>query len=342
MADDDLRLIPAGIDDDRSRALMRLIGRQGDLDLTKLLIYRVDELQEDALYLLAWQFHILGAKGWDLTETATERRTLIKRAIDLHRHAGTPWAIREAIKALGYADAEIFEGMPVALYDGGRNHSAADTYGGGVRWAMFRVQLDLGEDKGVSATRIARLVELINVWKNARSHLVDIGFRADTTDSLEVADGVDTLARYAADDDYPWGRRYDAGTDHSHGVRHLYDGQLTHFGAADYWGWGERGALYNNERTLLTTRIAMTVEDRMAVEPLHDGHYLHAGITYGEDQPSVADPAMPIVLTRAIRHDGRYRHAGDLYDGETIHDARHSHWAGILHSGPVHTPLTAS
>lgn len=341
MADDDLRLIPAGIDDDRSRALMRLIGRLGDLDLTKLLIYRVDELQEDALYLLAWQFHILGAEGWDLAETAAERRALIKRAIDLHRHTGTPWAIREAIKALGYADAEIVEGLPIALYDGEHNHSAAETYGGGVRWAMFRVLLDLGEDKGVSATRIAQLVELINVWKNARSHLVDIGFRADTADHMDVADELDTLARYVADDVYPWGRRYDGSTDHSHGVRHLHDGQLAHDGAADYHGWGERGELYDNEHTLLTTRIAMTAEDRMAVEPLHDGRYLHAGITYGADQPSVADAAMPIVLTRAIRHDGRYRHAGDLHDGETVHDATHPYWAGIFHSGPVHTPLTA-
>lgn len=341
MADDDLRLIPAGIDDARTRALMRLIGRQGDLDLTKLLIYRVDELQEDALYLLAWQFHILGVEGWDLADTPAERRALIKRAIDLHRHTGTPWAIREAIKALGYADAEIIEGLPVALYDGEQNHSAAETYGGGIRWAMFRVLLDLGEDKGVSATRIAQLVALINVWKNVRSHLVDIGFRADTSDAIDVRDEVTTAALYEADDIYPWGRRYDGSTNHAHGVRHLFDGALDHDGAADHTGWGETGELYSNRWVELTTRIAMTIEDRMAVEPLHDGRYVHAGITYGADQPSVADPAMPILLTRHQRHDGRYRHAGDIYDGATAHNGGRPYYAGIYHSGPVQTPLTA-
>ena len=340
MADDDLRLIPPGIDDARTRALMRLIGRQGDLDLTKLLIYRVDELQEDALYLLAWQFHILGVEGWDLAETAAERRALIKRAIDLHRHTGTPWAIREAIKALGYADAEIVEGLPVALYNGAQSHSAAETYGGGIRWAMFRVLLDLGEDKGVSATRIAQLVALINVWKNARSHLVDIGFRADTSDALDVRDELSAAGHHAADDTYPWGRRYDGTIDHDHGVRHFFGSALVYGGAADHTGWGETGELYSNRWVELTTHLDMTIEDRVAVEPLHDGRYVHAGITYGEDQPSVADPTMSIIVTRHLRHDGRHRHAGDIYDGETAHDGGHPYYAGVFHSGPVQTPLT--
>jgi len=109
---DDLRLLPAGIDDERSRALLKLIGRLDNLDLTTLLVYRIDDLPEDALSLLAWQFNILGDDGWDLATTPEERRALIRRALDLHRHRGTPWAIREAVKALGYADAEIVEETP--------------------------------------------------------------------------------------------------------------------------------------------------------------------------------------------------------------------------------------
>ncbi len=341
MADDLVHLIPAGIDDERSRALVKLIGRLGDLDLTKLLIYRVDELQEDALHLLGWQFHIMGAEGWDLVDTPEERRALIKRAIDLHRHRGTPWAIREAIKSLGYADAEIVEGLDVALYDGDRNHSGAETYGGGTRWAMFRVLLDLGEDKGVDATRIRQLVDLIESWKNARSHLVDIGFRADTEDAIDVDDELDTLARYLGEDVYPWGRRYDGSTDHDHGVRQLHDGALRYGGAADHTGWGETGELYSNQRNELATRATMAIEDAMGIVPLHDGRYLHAGITYGHNQPSAADQAMPIIVRRHVRHDGKHRHAGDLYDGAVGHDGARSHFAGIFHQSPVITQLTA-
>lgn len=341
MADDDLRLLPAGINDERSRALLKLIGRLGDIDLTPLLVYRIDELPDDALHLLGWQFHIMGAEGWDLAETPAERRALIRRAIELHRHRGTPWSIREAIRSLGYADAEIVEGLPVALYDGERNHSGAETYGGGTRWAMFRVLLDLGEDKGVDATRIRQLVDLIEIWKNARSHLVDVGFRANTEDAIDVHDEMDALARYIGEDVYPWGRRYDGSIVHDHGVRHLHDGALLHDGAPDHTGWGETGELYANRQVTLTTGIAMSMEDRAEVIPLYDGRYLHAGITYGEGQPSAADPAMPIILTRHFRHDGKHRHAGDIYDGETDHDGGRPYFAGIYHGGPVNTQLTA-
>ena len=46
---DDLRLLPAGIDDERSRALLKLIGRLDNLDLTTLLVYRIDDLPEDTV-----------------------------------------------------------------------------------------------------------------------------------------------------------------------------------------------------------------------------------------------------------------------------------------------------
>lgn len=338
---DDLRLLPAGIDDERSRALLKLIGRLDNLDLTTLLVYRIDDLPEDALHLLAWQFNIMGSDGWDLASTPEERRQLIRRALDLHRHRGTPWAIREAVKALGYADAEIVEGLPIALYDGDKTHSAVETYGGGTRWALFRVLLDLGENKGVSATQIGQLVALIERWKNARSHLVDVGFRADVEDSLEVREAVETVVRHAAEDVLPWGRRYDGSINHDHGTRHLHDGLLTYAGGEDHSGWGETGELYDSVRVMLRLGAGMAIEDRVAVAPRYDGHYLHSAITYGAGQPPVADLAMPIRVTRHILHDGRYRHAGDLYDGSIRAGGARPYYTGIFHSGPITTELTA-
>lgn len=64
------------------------------------LIYpRIDSLSGEILDLLAWQFHI---EGWELAEADKEKRTLIKRAIELHRYKGTKWAIINALKACGY------------------------------------------------------------------------------------------------------------------------------------------------------------------------------------------------------------------------------------------------
>lgn len=338
---DDLRLLPAGIDDERSRALLKLIGRLDTLDLTTLLVYRIDDLPEDALSLLAWQFNILGDDGWDLATTPEERRALIRRALDLHRHRGTPWAIREAVKALGYADAEIVEGLPIALYDGDKTYSAVETYGGGTRWALFRVLLDLGENKGVDAAQITRLVALIERWKNARSHLVDIGFRAGVEDSLEPDEEADTTVRHFAEDVLPWGRRYDGAIRHDHGTRRLHDAALAHDASADYSGWGEAGERHDSQRVLLAMGIDLAAEDRIEVSPSYNGHYLHSAINYGADQPPMADLAMPIRLTRHIRHDGRYRHAGDLYDGSIGHTGARPFYTGVFHSGPVTTDLTA-
>lgn len=338
---DDLRLLPAGIDDERARTLLKLVGRFDTLDLTTLLVYRIDDLPDGALSLLAWQFNVMGDDGWDLASTPEERRALIRRALDLHRHRGTPWAIREAIKALGYADAEIVEGLPIALYDGDKTYSAVETYGGGTRWAMFRVLLDLGEAKGVSAAQVARLVALIERWKNARSHLVDIGFRAHVEDSLEPREAGQTGVHHEGEDILPWGRRYDGSLRHEHGTRHLHDGALVHAGAVDHSGWGEAGERYGNERVLLDLGARLGLEDRIEVTPLHNGHYLHSAITYGADQPPLADLAMPIRVTRHVRHDGRWRHAGDRYDGQLTHQGGRPYYTGAFHSGPVTTAVTA-
>lgn len=68
-------------------------------ELYKLLIYsRIDELPEEVLDLLAWQFHV---EGYEFASTTEEKRSLIKKAIELHRYKGTKWAVEKALGALG-------------------------------------------------------------------------------------------------------------------------------------------------------------------------------------------------------------------------------------------------
>lgn len=61
----------------------------------------MDTVKPDLLPLLAEQFHIDGDEGWLLTQTEQQRRDLIKQSIELHRHKGTPWALREVFRILG-------------------------------------------------------------------------------------------------------------------------------------------------------------------------------------------------------------------------------------------------
>lgn len=98
-------LLPPALAVDLSmRVLEVLIARLVELDLAPTLVYDFEHVAESALPHLGEQFHVMGAEGWRLATTPEQRRTLLARAVALHRHKGTPWSIREALKAVGFND----------------------------------------------------------------------------------------------------------------------------------------------------------------------------------------------------------------------------------------------
>lgn len=160
--------------------------RLSQLELEKVLIYLIDTVDASALYSLAKQFDLLGFKGWRLVSTEQERRELIKKAIELHRYKGTPYAIREAVKAVGFFDIQIIEGGGVQ-YNATVAHDGSVTYGS-ADWALFRVIIDLGTVKGITAEAIFNLVSLINEYKNVRSTLIETGFRSTIIEDSPVSE----------------------------------------------------------------------------------------------------------------------------------------------------------
>ncbi len=121
------------INDTRTQALLVLIERLGLLDLTTLLVYRIDSVVATAIPFLAWQFDILSPL-WQLIAPVSfgvdalsnidllidvdnlieggglvsaqilseaEQRELLMSAIPLHRFRGTPWAIKQALAIAG-------------------------------------------------------------------------------------------------------------------------------------------------------------------------------------------------------------------------------------------------
>lgn len=153
------------------------------IELDKLLVYIIDTVDAKALPYLADQLDVLGYKGMKLATTEAQQREIIKRAIELKRYKGTPWAIKESLKAIGYPDAVLIEGV-------GEGENG---------WATFRIDMFVATGT-VSSAMIGELVQMIEEYKNERSHLEDISFtivfEADkitiTDDSNEfenVADG---------------------------------------------------------------------------------------------------------------------------------------------------------
>lgn len=156
------------------------------IEIEALLVYIIDTVPASALQMLAEQFDVMGYKGWSLVNNDADRRMLIKKAIELHRYKGTPWAIKEALKSGGYAGATIQEHAGASYdgqydYDGEINHGAAN-------WAKFAVQLDIGNDKGITSDQITTIVALINEYKNVRSHLITVSFAATLEDSVSIDD----------------------------------------------------------------------------------------------------------------------------------------------------------
>ena len=155
--------------------------RFSDLELDKLLIYLIDTVQADAIPFLAEQFDVLGYKGFRLAQNETDQREIIKKSIELHRFKGTLWAVQEALKAVGYGDAIIEEHV--------EEH-----------WANFRVTVDIGTHP-VNALEIADVVKMINEYKNARSHLVDLSYTLSfTDDSITPNDSVE-VSQASTDED---------------------------------------------------------------------------------------------------------------------------------------------
>jgi phage tail P2-like protein len=149
--------------------------RFSQLQLDAILVYIIDTVDVSAIPALAEQFDVLGYKGMKLATTEEQQRELIKRAIELHRYKGTLWAVKEALKSIGYPDAVITEGVGV----------------GPTGWAEFRIDLDGGANQ-VSASSIDELVKMVNEYKNTRSHLADISYTIDLgNDDINVLDEVE-------------------------------------------------------------------------------------------------------------------------------------------------------
>ncbi len=176
---------PNLLTDENIKALIESIEPQFEKvkqQIVNVLIYpRIDELNEEVLDLLAYQFHI---EGYELATTIEEKRNLIKKAIELHRFKGTKYAVEKACEALNITPIvkEWFE------------------YGG----QPYRFKVELGvENREITTNLKDKLTKLINEYKNERSWLEELilsyiakananiytGAMAETTANSEMIDG---------------------------------------------------------------------------------------------------------------------------------------------------------
>ncbi|HEY9159367.1 phage tail protein [Candidatus Binatus sp.] len=278
------------INDTRTQALLVLIGRLAALDLTTLLVYRIDSVVESALPFLAWQFDILsplwqliapvslgvdaltsidllidvdnliesGGMVSEQTLTEAAERELLMSAIPLHRFRGTPWAIKQALASLGWTQVTLLEGQ--STWGG-------DAYPPNQGWAVFRVMINLAAGQGVPSGAASTAAAAVDFFKPARAWMDSIWFVAPPTS--------------------------DPGPPPSD--------NLTLGGIVQYQIDAAPGP--NDDALKLAIGTAPMADAYGPIVPTYDAHYLHSGITYGANEPAVADSAL-VVNGAAVLHGG--------------------------------------
>ena len=161
--------------------------RMEAIDISPVLINLIDTVPAAALPYLAEQFDVLGFKGYKFAATETDKRELIKRAIDLHRYKGTPYAIKESLKSIGINNAQILEGVFHFTYNGLYVYDGSSSYGE-IQWPSFRVLVDASSFSLVDMALYRDIIILIEEYKNVRSHLVDVTFQINLKDVSTVID----------------------------------------------------------------------------------------------------------------------------------------------------------
>jgi len=236
--------LPPAINDERFRAFLQsMLGELDAIDLGALEVWDFDNVHSSVLPHLAEELNVLGYRGWLLADSEAQKRELLKLAIELHRYAGTPFAIERSLKAVGFLAAVVIEnpvrvfrydglfnydGSIVAIglnnylsydgqglvdsvfdYDGTFNYDGSQTYGenqygflyngrfnydglaSGSRLPYsFEVDLDIG-DKALTSANIDLISKLIEEWKNARSHLLDIFFNTTPAANITISDALE-------------------------------------------------------------------------------------------------------------------------------------------------------
>lgn len=130
-------VLPSPLQNQRFLVLESLLKRLDSLPPFALIML-IDIAPESALTAFADQFSLFG-DGWEFAHLDDEQRELIKGAIQIHRHKGTPWAIKRTLALLGYGDCELEERFGYYTHDRTISHDRTRHYGYGGHWTYYRL-----------------------------------------------------------------------------------------------------------------------------------------------------------------------------------------------------------
>lgn len=177
-----------------STALERALAASSGVELLPVeldKLWSANDCPAPFLPYLAWA---LAVDFWDMATTEAQQRALIAGAIAWHQKRGTPWAIRQALAAIGYPVLDLVEqadyqrewlaagGLTLDgtwSLDGNSSLTPPESSGATVRrtalnhWAEYAIRLN-AVDGAWSRSQQERIRKVAEAYAPARSRLVAI------------------------------------------------------------------------------------------------------------------------------------------------------------------------
>ncbi|WP_455797530.1 phage tail protein I [Clostridium butyricum] len=137
-------------------------------DSTRLVfIYgRIDELEEEAIDSLAWQFHV---DFYDYSLSLDQKRELVKKAILLHITKGTASSVEEVVASSLFENSYIKEWFE---------------YGGNPYFFIMNIDIS---DRGASKFELNKLDNIIESYKNKRSWLEKVNIHYSSNLKINIS-----------------------------------------------------------------------------------------------------------------------------------------------------------
>ena len=159
-------VLPSPLQNQRFLVLESLLKRLDSLPPFALIML-IDITPKSALTAFADHFSLIG-DGWEFAKGETEQRELIKGAIQIHRHKGTPWAIKRTLALLGFGDCELEERFGYYEHDRTIYHNGTNRYGYAGHWTHYRLLMQKPISKAEAINIKALLLDVAPLrWLNS-------------------------------------------------------------------------------------------------------------------------------------------------------------------------------
>jgi hypothetical protein len=160
-----------------------LVARLADVNQDLVLLQDPDTAAAVALTSIAWGWDMLGPL-WQALPDDAARREYLEAMYSLQSRRGTPWAVKEALRILGWPDAVILDNQGALYFDGTADFNGFYYYGIGFgEWWEWGVELDLSAGGGLTLGQYNLIKTVAEFFAPVRSRLVRIVLKVEDPDS---------------------------------------------------------------------------------------------------------------------------------------------------------------